>query len=368
MRVAVVVEYVRLLPWSPSQWALHLVAGLRARGHEVIVICDGADDHAQLAGLASEVRMHRPLRKIRGRRPLAFARWAARQLREVQAQGTVSLSRLVPAGIWMPPGPTAWHDFMDMCRSRSPATFAIEALHQPWILAAVWGERKARKRAQRMGLGSNSSEGLAGAPSWCASRLDPLPPAAVAEARQAMRRTLGISEDAFVLLVGATHHRRGGTAEMFAGLGRLLKERPEANVRALVLGRETHSLMRLAREGNAAEVVQCLGITDELPALFAACDLVVLPGDASGEGGTGRLLAEALHCGKPVLADAGASGAESEAVKAIVRWVQESSSESWRDAIDQSLQRSLNIDAPAEQVSMPEWIERIELRIQRVAQ
>jgi glycosyltransferase involved in cell wall biosynthesis len=121
---------------------------------------------------------------------------------------------------------------------------------------------------------------------------------------RALREKYGLRpEDRALLFVGALDraHYFKGVGVLLQALGRM----PDAGPRLLVVGdgdlRPAYE--RQARAlGLAARVTFCGRVPDEdLPAHYAACDLLVLPSTAMGEA-FGLVLLEAMACGKPVVA------------------------------------------------------------------
>ncbi|MCW5755377.1 MAG: glycosyltransferase [Phycisphaeraceae bacterium] len=354
MNIAVIVEYVRDLPWAPSRWATDAAEGLRRRGHRVVMVCDGADDGARLAAGVDEAYVRRPARRVRDRRPLAFARWARRQLHAIEVDATISCSSLVEGSIELWSGMSALGELGQIVRERSAASVFLELAHHRGLLSAVMGERRVRRRAKGEKVGA-----------WGASRLEATDVDDVL--RNRVRGALGINVDERVFLIGATHRHRPGIREMLAGLG--MFQRGGGGGVAIVIGRETYSLSAMA--GSAGAQVRCLGAMRDMAAVLAAADVVVAAGDASGEGGTGRFVADALHVGRPVLCDAGASGAELlESVnsqgEAPGAWVSKRTAGAWCEAFVELMEAGTYARAQrAAQrlrgtLSMDAWISRLE--------
>lgn len=103
MNLLLLADYAERHPWSPAAWSVDLARALHARGHGVVVACDGADDPDDFAPMRVLVRDER--RTARHARPLRFARWAG-AVRALHAdRACVSLTHCAPGDLWIPLGP-----------------------------------------------------------------------------------------------------------------------------------------------------------------------------------------------------------------------------------------------------------------------
>ncbi|HEB91206.1 MAG TPA: glycosyltransferase family 1 protein [Deltaproteobacteria bacterium] len=129
------------------------------------------------------------------------------------------------------------------------------------------------------------------------------------EERGSARRRLGLEPDCPVLLsVGAISPRKG--ADLLVEAWTEVLERHPTTRLLLVGPRHDRNHPRLARfrarlessirRSGRPDQVHLLGIREDLPDLYAASDLVVLP--SAREGGTPNVMLEAMACGRPVLA------------------------------------------------------------------
>ena len=127
-----------------------------------------------------------------------------------------------------------------------------------------------------------------------------------AAARARARDKLGLRSEAPVLLsVGAISARKGSDL-LVEAWRKLLDQNPDAE---LVLIGPRHDRNRaddfearlegLIAQSPHPEQVHLLGVRDDLPELYAAADLVVLP--TAREGGTPNVVLEAMACARPVL-------------------------------------------------------------------
>lgn len=330
MRVLLIAEYVRRLPWSPSLWAQDLARGLTGRRLDVDVLLDGCDDPSPILALppaadrtdgprgAITLTRRRPLRLPRQRHPLRFQRWAIEQARRRAHDVSLSLTPLVPADLWAPIGPPSAAEFAALIRARPPATVAMESAQNPWILAALVGERRARALAarrdpppRRATIGTPRADDRT-VDLGFASRLDPLEPAEHHRARARVRSLLGLDGNRVVLVLSAVHRGRPGLNEMLTALARVGSDARAARASPpalIVAGRDTHSLERLYRAVGASELVHPVGTTASMREILCAADLAVAPFAARHREATGRFVADALRLGVPVIADRDAPGA-----------------------------------------------------------
>lgn len=314
MKVVIVGEFLRALPWSPSRWIADLTRGLAGRGHAVTLCVDGLEDPRERR-LPAEILLRRPTRTVRNRQPIRFQRWARSRLAELaragRADATLSLTRLCEAGLWAPIGPPSRREFGALIRARSIATVGMETLQQPWLPAAVLAERSARRaferdpHARRGILGSATEPDGRTLALGYASDLTPLPDEHADAARSRVRRMLSIPERAPLLVVAATHLTRRGLGECLAGVAALSDE-----PFVVLLGRDTHSIHQVVLGAGLGSRARLVGVTRALPELFAAAEVLVQPGAVIPRDSTARLTCDALRCGLPIVAAARAPGGE----------------------------------------------------------
>lgn len=301
MRVLLVTEFVRVMEWSPSVWAGVICRGLLDRGHEVTLLADGVEDVRAFhsAGRSAALVVRRPTRIARTRDPLGFQRWARAEMGRRGESVGLSLTRLAPAAVWMPTEPPSRDEFLGSVRSGSAATVVLEALARPWILSALRAERRAMRMAGAMGTSPRGHEP--------ASALAPLGPDARERARTSVRTRLGLEQTHVVVLISAMDSHWSTLRGFLGGMAQLKSASKDRRVCAIVLSREAHSIGLLAERLGVASRVRLMSGTIRMPELFAASDVACVTGGSSG--GTGRFLADAVRCERPVLAAAGATGA-----------------------------------------------------------
>lgn len=128
-------------------------------------------------------------------------------------------------------------------------------------------------------------------------------PFEAAHDRAALRASLGIPEDAPVVLMPAILRPGKGHEVLVDAAARLAPRHPD-----LVVAMAGEGPLRAGLEAAAAQVpsVRLLGHRSDIPALLDACDLAVLPSFAEG---LPTVLIEAAFAGRPVVAsDVGGAG------------------------------------------------------------
>ena len=120
----------------------------------------------------------------------------------------------------------------------------------------------------------------------------------------AVRRELGIAEQAPLLASVSRLFGHKGTAELLRAFALVRKEVPDA--RLLIVGEETPfsrgfaaQMQELARELGVADAVVFTGARKDVPDVMAACDVFSMPSD---EEPFGLVYLEAMAMGKPVAA------------------------------------------------------------------
>lgn len=337
-----------------SAWVPALACGLAARGHEITVAVDGVEDPAVFANVRLIVR--RAHRTVRGSTPLSFQRWALNVLRTSHCDASLSLTTLVPAGVWAPVGGSFLGSFISMTRSHSGISSVLEALARPWLPAAVYAEKRAEFLARDMGSVRCRIGALTGPagehplgyastaehwPGVAEANIEPGAPEA-ALVRAAARRALGIAGDRPVLVLSAVHPHRAGIGSFLGAIELLRRERGDRGPLVLVLGRKPYSVERAARKHGGLESLRFVGATSQIPTVMLGSDAAVSPWAHPRAAGTGRFIADALRFGLPVIAHAKASGAElivpeHFGTPEIGSLVTEDSVGAWRNAVCEAI-------------------------------
>lgn len=310
MKILILTEYIRRLPWSSSAWAIDLARGFSSRGHEVTVACDGMDDESLLEGVHLAVR--RPQRTVRGSDPVAFQRWAFDMRRRLSGHASLSLSPWCPADVWIRLDSESAASLFRAMLAHRPLSALLELAHRPWVLAAVNAEARAARsagEARQLRFAANAAEDEAHALLF-ASRLSRPDEAETADRRARTRAALGLNPARGVLLMSAMEIDPAALDAFLGGLAQACRRGPGRSPVLLVAGRRGYSVSRAAeRAGCEPGAVRYIGATARMEHALAACDAAVIPGPDRGGSAGARFLADALRAGRPVLAHRRAPGA-----------------------------------------------------------
>jgi glycosyltransferase involved in cell wall biosynthesis len=120
------------------------------------------------------------------------------------------------------------------------------------------------------------------------------------ERRHKARMTLGLDQDAEVLVNVGRHEFQKGQRYLVEAMARIVRTRPKAVL--LIAGREgnlSSELQGLARERGLGNRLRFLGHREDLPEILAAANVFVFPSLYEGLGGA---VIEAMALGLPVVA------------------------------------------------------------------
>lgn len=310
MKVLILAEFVEPHPWGQSRWAVDLARGLHARGHEVVLACDGIYDPEELAPM--RVLAHRHRRREHDRRPAAFHRWALRTMRREPHDVSLSLTRLAPADVRVEMDRPAVRALWAHVRGRNVVSAGFEAVQHPYLPLAVAAEALTRRsgRVKRVLMLGGVPGRLGPDELGYASRLATPEPGAFAALRRRTREALGVSPDRHAVLISAAHPERSGLRAFLEGFRGVRMARQVLPPVLLVAGGAGHGVHAAAVAAGVASGVRVIGGTSRIDAALAACDLAAAPLGGRHAGETGRFIADALRVGRPVAADQGVRGAE----------------------------------------------------------
>lgn len=360
MRILVVADFVRPEPWRQERWTPAIVHALHRRGHDTSLACPGAHDPDEFS--PSRVYLHRPSSTRSQTRPLAFARWVRRL--PVERDVTLSLSPFVAADVWMPLGPMPREILRWILRSPNVIRTGMELLSYPYLLSSALGQARAAaspivRRRLSVGCAPPGFVSLGHA-----SCIEPPPPEATLDLRRRTRSILRIDPADRVLALSGTHPERPGMDEFFRAV-ESLDFRDAA--RLLITGRAPHTMERACARAGVLDRTIIVGPTARMDAILAAADVAVCAGRARSPWTTARFAADALRMGIPVIARAGAPGAElverHPEAGLIVRAAGE-----WPDAVRSMLRERLvparrAAAAAAEALSLDALVERLEAQL-----
>lgn len=311
MRILVFAEYLFAGSWRSEAWVSQTCTALAKRGHDLTLACDGGKNPSAFAPCRVIVR--RPLRTWRATSPIAFSRWTRSIVSTTPHDASLSFTPLARADANLPlGGPIA--NLRLMVGLMNPIAVGLELLHQPLLPVAIALETS----LSRSGPGVNLRIGLprdgdAAAAVGYASRLPWAGDAVQAQrlARSRVRELLGIGLRRPLMLLSSVHPKRPGLEPMLHALAQARADaRPALAPLALVVGRNGYSIHAAATRAGCPDGVRILSGTERIEELLDACDLLIAPGGAPRGTGTGRLIADALRRGRPVLADREAPGAD----------------------------------------------------------
>jgi glycosyltransferase involved in cell wall biosynthesis len=112
------------------------------------------------------------------------------------------------------------------------------------------------------------------------------------------RRELGLSEQAFLVLVVSHLNSCKGHEYLLRALPQIIRRNPRTELLLAGAGPQEQPLKKLVRQLGLDHVVRFLGFRNDVPALLKAADLLVLPSLAEG---LSAVLLEAASAGCPVV-------------------------------------------------------------------
>jgi glycosyltransferase involved in cell wall biosynthesis len=298
---------LRVLHLAANRWwtgsadpIIRLVAGLRERGHHVLLGVtpgDRFEGKAREAGLSLVEGLHLRARLA----PIELAR-DARRLRALVAREAIDvvhahhshdhwLGLLIRAR--RPPGPRAalvrtFHN----ARSVKPTAPARALYRRTAAVFAV--SRQIEARCRQVGLPGERVHWIPGAAD--------LPRFGGAAGGQAIRQEFALGEAPVVVSVARFAANRGHE-QLLAGFGQLLGRLPEARLLLVGKGERRERLEQLVAELGLGHRVIFTGYRDrDLPQVLAAADCFALM--AAGSDESCRAALEAMAAGRPVVARA----------------------------------------------------------------
>lgn len=360
MRILVVADFVRPEPWRAERWTPAIVHALRHRHHDVSLACPGAHDPDEFA--PSRVYLHRPSSTRSQTRPLAFARWVRRL--PVECDVTLSLSPFVAGDVWMPLGPMPRETLRWILRSPNVIRSGMELLSYPYLLSSALGQARAAASPivrRRLTVGDAP---LGFISLGHASAIHPPSAQAALDLRRRTRSILRIDPADRVLAVSCTHPERPGMDEFLRAFESL--DFRDAG-RLLIAGRAPYTAERACARARVLDRAIIVGPTARMDAILAAADAAVCAGSTRSPWTTARFAADALRMGVPVIARAGAPGADMierhPQAGVIVR-----SADDWPDAIRSMLRERLTsarraAAIAAESLSLDALVQRLEAQL-----
>lgn len=332
--------------WTTGGMVTFLCHELLARGHRLSLAVQSLDDTTPESPLAaaSSIVCFDHYRQTATDFPFGFPAWTARRRRAIPHDVSLSLTRSAAADVYFPLDPTGASWLRRALDTRpitsSPHALALALLRHHGALRARARETLRRTPGPLFPRAAHPHTGdirriLAVGPTAAAeaqrlltptgladrvrqlpffSTLTPPPLEQRADLRARTRAALAIALERRVILVSAPAPI-GPTLDAPLRALAALNTRQHADPAApllLILARDSFAAHSAALRARADEHVRILGPTTRIDAALAASDLCALATPvAVGQfesGASGRLAADALRMGLPLLALSGASG------------------------------------------------------------
>lgn len=289
LRIAVVIERFNPQAGGNERSTSEIAQRLAERGHAVTVICSTGDASAVPSGV--ELVSHgrgkpRTSLQLRG-----FRKWALHRLEEGGYEVSMSVTMAVPATVLQPRGGTVRETLERNIAMRKPGfaqarkrlmlklnpkqqtLLALEkkTLADPAVqaVAAVSGY-VARQLEQHYGL---SDEQVVVIPNGAAC--PDMSDEQKANARRDIRKAMHIPAEATLFVFAAQNPRLKGFGPLIGALRRLKDKGHHAVV--LLAGQYRYTHQSWVAEMGVREQVRMIGPTREMPTLYAAADVTVLP-------------------------------------------------------------------------------------------
>ena len=292
LHVAVVCERFDAFGGGNERSSAEIVRRLVESGHRVTVLAGACQLGAELPGASLQrLRIKKtssPLHLLR------FVFWAERRLRRLRPDVSLSMSTLVRAAVIQPRGGTvAETQLRNIARRGTRAARRKKAL-----LLKLNAKQQLLRRLERRVLRSVGRPGgvrLAVAisgyarqmlleaglpPEWIrvvpnAADMPRLTPQQRAAYRSEVREGWGLPEEAEVLLFAAMNPGLKGVDTLLHAVALLKSARPLLYV--VLAGPHVHAVSRTIDRLGIRDAVRLAGQTREMPRLYAASDLTVLP-------------------------------------------------------------------------------------------
>lgn len=313
MKIALVIKHYALLQGGAERYAVDLSRALVEAGCEVHILAnryepDGPDS----------VRFHpvKMVHKPSWLRVLSFSRNAGKIIEREQFDIVYALTQTYPQDLYLTGGGVYRH----WMRVRYPATLPrwLAYLIRPIHLANVYLESRLYDAANNRMIIANSL--------LCKSHVQRywrvpeerikviyhgvdhvlFNPRKAGNARLKTRRSLGIKDDAPLLLFVSNNWKRKGLATILQSLGKLNDS--QVPFELVVLGRgNPRAYRRPIEKLGLGQQVHFVGHTDEIIDYYGAADLVVLP---TLYDSFGNVCIEAMACGTAVITSRSSGVAE----------------------------------------------------------
>ncbi len=341
MKVGVVTRRLVDRPWPQGLWSLRVAQGLFERGHDVTMITSRHALHDASTGevdvISTELSGER--RALDGARLRAWTNSARKALAALAPDVSISFDRLVPASVY---APEQGGTIESLAPLKRPPWISLAHRYLPMgreeldtrsrrlidVVAACGDEDRAEletlaphARAQAIGWGSD---------------LTPPAPGDHAAHRRRARDLLGV-DDARVAWLLFLSPRAWDEGELIFEALRLRKGRSESDTLLLLGPSPLDARWRAQRFGIEDRVV-AMGRSREWDSALLAADIALAPGGPP-RARARTMIADALRCGVPVVADRRYPGAEllapgRERPMGAGLLIERATADDWRRAMD----------------------------------
>ncbi len=318
VRVAVVIESFDPMAGGNERSTDQIMRELVKRGHRVTLVtgcCKPADEPVGVTTRAMSRRKSSSAIRL-----AAFSRWARAQLAEGRFDTSLSMTMAVPAAVLQPRGGTVRETLArnvamrggGLCSRKKQLEILLDPKQQ--LLLAL--ERKTLRHAAVYRVAALSQyvvRQLQQHYGFPAERTVVIPNAAVvpdadAGQRQAWRRAVrerfDVSDSATLFLLAAQNPSLKGYPTLLEAL-RKLRERgapgDSGGAVALLAGGFGDTQRAEAQAAGVGEMVRLVGQSKEMPTLFAAADVTVLP---TWYDPSSKVVLESLMMGTPAISTA----------------------------------------------------------------
>jgi len=289
LRVAIVIEHFNPTGGGNERSTAQIAESLIARGHEVTLIAGSCRPEHHLDGATMHVLARRRCSRVW--RLARFARWARQVLESGKFDVTMSMTMAVPAAVLEPRGGTVRETLKrNIAMRRAPLRRLLKrltllvrpkqglllklekrALRAPQLHTAVaLSQYVARQFAEHYALPSGKVRLITNGSHM------PTPSDAQRHAwRSKIRSAFQVSDESCVFLFAAHNLKLKGLATLLRALSRLQQRGVDAVV--LVAGPAGYREHRAAMQAGVRDRVRFVGPTNEMPAMYAAAEVTVLP-------------------------------------------------------------------------------------------
>jgi UDP-glucose:(heptosyl)LPS alpha-1,3-glucosyltransferase len=289
MKIALVIENFHPAAGGNERSTDQIARGLIARGHQVTVLANRAEESSLPPGGQVKARGGLSTGLSLGLR--LFARWVQRELNTGGYDVSMSMTTAAPAAVLQPrggtvrenrlrnqarrpPGPRRWMKRLGLAmnlKQRALLRMERRTLHDPSvrrIVAISWYVMDQlfthyEIRSRQMEMIPNAAE------------ITPMDPQARARLRQQVRQSLMLGPGDVAFLFAAMNPALKGLDELLRAVRRLALHQPEA--RLIVAGTHQQSYLAAAERLGVRDRLRWVGPTRRMDDLYAACDVTILP-------------------------------------------------------------------------------------------